>query len=80
MCCLAQAGVAAAAGLPLIFRLIPAVHASSTHPLTHTQDKGRDMDMLMMVFLLLWLSGIPLLLMEELAEHYYNNKEQGKEQ
>ena len=36
--------------------------------------------MLMMVFLLLWLSGIPLLLMEELAEHYYNNKEQGKEQ
>ena len=40
------------------------------------------MDMLMMVFLLLWLSGIPLLLMEELAEHYYNNKdkEQGKEQ
>lgn len=36
--------------------------------------------MLMMVFLLLWLSGIPLLLMDELVEHYYNNKEQGKEQ
>ena len=36
--------------------------------------------MLMMVFLLLWLSGIPLLLMDELVEHYLNNKEQGKEQ
>lgn len=36
--------------------------------------------MLMMVFLLLWLSGIPLMLMDEMIENYLNNKEQGQEQ
>ena len=31
--------------------------------------------MLMMAFLLLWLSGIPLLLLDEMADQYFQNKD-----
>lgn len=36
--------------------------------------------MLMMVFVGIWLSGIPLMVLNEMIERHYNNKEQGQEQ
>ena len=36
--------------------------------------------MLMMVFVGIWITGIPLMVLNEMIEQHYNNKEQGQEQ